>query len=174
VKVLALFSLVVTLQVPLAHQPISHDISETDYEIYSTWLSQFVQQNAESAIFLSNQTLPFNPLTFPCHKPDTSDPQSHDVYIYEKLIDLGSETFPLEWAKVIGRSRIPSALTVVHEMPAGMTGNYLQFSRIAFSDDGRGGVFAIQLGKTDRSKNVKVYEVWAHKVDEVWKVIALC
>jgi hypothetical protein len=155
-----------------AHVRIPDEVAPREYQVYSAWLDYSLGQDFHDNLSIVAHTKAFNPLIFPCHKPALYE-HSNDAYIHESLAKLGDQTFPLDLGKEKSNLRTSIPYTVISKLPKIFKDQTLMFSRVAFSDDGSGGVFSVSTGKSG-DINAKVDLVWALMIDGHWKIFLLC
>jgi hypothetical protein len=86
---------------------------------------------------------------------------------------LGNKTFPFGAEEKKPNFHLSIPYKVIAEMPTVAGGRILQFSRVAFTDDGTGASFSV-TERQSGEKSATIDFVFANKIDDHWTFFLMC
>ena len=172
-KLLPVSLILAALQPSTIHHRVPEEVSLQEYQIYSLWVDHNLGRQFQGDLSIVSLTKAFNPFTFPCKNPLNPINHSNDSYVFEQLSALGNKTFPLDSGEQQRSLRLSIPYKTIAEMPKAAQGRVLQFSRVAFNDDGSGALFVVSE-KQSGEKSETIDFVFANNVDDHWTFLLMC
>jgi hypothetical protein len=172
-KLLLVLVILVAFQPSSSHHSVPKEVSSQEYQIYSLWIDHHLGKQLHGDLSIVDHTKAFNPHIFPCKNPLSPVNHSDDAYIFDQLSVLGNKTFPLGAEEKEQNFHLSIPYKAIGEMPTVAQGLVLQFSRVAFTDDGTGALFSVNE-KQSGEKSATIDFVFANKIDDHWTFSMMC
>jgi hypothetical protein len=172
-KLLPVLVILAALQPSPSHHRVPEEVSSQEYQVYSLWIDHHLGQQFIGDLYIVDHTKAFNPHIFPCNHPLNPVNHSEDAYVFDQLSGLGNKTFPFSAGQKEPNFHLSIPYKAIGEMPTVAQGLVLQFSRVAFTDDGTGALFSVNE-KQSGEKPATINFVFANKIDDHWTFSLMC